>query len=99
MKMNMNIPNSAAMYWRIIIECSVVHHIRSHAEGHSLGICPEKHDDHHHHHHHDEDDEAQKSKTSQGQGWRAVQYGGRLRKNYDFISWFILACHKFVIGL
>jgi len=34
--------NSAAMYWRIIIECSVVHHIRPHAEGHSLGICPLK---------------------------------------------------------
>ena len=34
-------PNSAAMYWRIIVECSVVHHICPHAEGHSLGICPE----------------------------------------------------------
>jgi len=30
------------MYWRIIVECSVVHHICPHAEGHSLGICPLK---------------------------------------------------------
>jgi len=32
--------NSAAMYRRIIVEGSVVHHIRPHAEGHSLGISP-----------------------------------------------------------
>ena len=81
------------MYRRIIVEGSVVHHIRPHAEGHSLGICPEKHDDHHHHHHHDEDDEAQKSKTSQGQGWRAVQYGGRLQRVI------IILCKLFIIGL
>ena len=74
------------MNWRIIVKCSVVHHIRPHAEGHSLGICPEKDDHHHplpHHHHHHQDGEGSiknDDRTSQGQGWRAVQYGGRLQR-------------------
>ena len=75
------------MYWRIIVECSVVHHICSYAEGHSLGICPEIGIiialqimniiiDH----------------TSQGQGWRAVQYDGRLNKIIFmmFIIWTLM---------
>ena len=88
------------MNWRIIVKCSVVHHIRPHAEGHSLGICPEKDDHHHplphHHHHHHQDGEGSiknDDRTSQGQGWRAVQYGGRLQRVI------IISCKLFIIGL
>ena len=71
----------------------VVHltNIRYNNAGHS-------HHQHHHHyaHHQSHDDHDHKDDddhTFRGQGWRAVQYDGRLQKNYDLyhlIHWFII---------
>ena len=53
----------------------------------------QSHDNHDHQSHDDHDHVGDDDHTFRGQGWRAVQYDGRLQKNYDLyhlIHWFII---------